>query len=312
MASSSGSAKTFTFRASTSTKRRFDIAKFRDRVPAFEDTKSVSVTLAHKAARSDPDLVINTGAKRYEGSRESAGGLTQGSCYIAVRVDAQTGVMTAMPLTDMYSFKPAITYHTYDEKKAEELMAKMGNRKAMLEERLLAKKAHHAAGDDDDDDPDRPGLKAELVDDDDVFDDGAEPGWAAREDRDEDGNDGLDMEDEDLFDDDEDDGFGDDDDVALQERLHAKESAAEAASKRHGPGDGDSADEHEEKDDEDEEDGRAAPESEWGRRTKEDLRAERKRLRARIEANWDRHGVAWESRAGTGGWAAARLSPQTA
>ena len=34
----------------------------------------------------------------------------------------------------------------------------------------------------------------------------------------EDGNDGLDMEDEDLFEDDEDDGLGDDDEIAFNER----------------------------------------------------------------------------------------------
>ena len=171
--------------------------------------------------------MIEAGGKRYEGTREQVGtSSTTDSCYIALSVDHERGVMRMVLLSDWYTFRPAVTHRTIGLDDAEELMKKSDRRADRAASKLRAMRKT------DDDDDDAQGSAArnaakteELLDDD--FDDGAGPDWAADEMQHEDGNDGMDMGDEILFESDEDDGLGDDDELAFNERQQAKQQQSE-------------------------------------------------------------------------------------
>ena len=292
----------FTLRASGLKDRVLEAAKFRDRVPALETTGGTVPRISRRTSGrlAEQTMLLQAGGKKYEGTREMVGSSAeQASEYVVMRVDAQNGVMTMMPLSAWYAFRPSITHSTLGLEDAEKLLAAKDRKAARAEQRIkkmskleedeegggAADAARGAAS----------SKEAARLEEDDEFDDGAGPDWAAREAQEEDGNDGLDMEDEDLFDDDEDDGLGDDDEAAFNERQQAHQALHEQAG---GPGRRALGAEEDtealaavaaaEEDDELEgAAGASAPTGEWGRRTKEDLRAERKARREAENASDD-------------------------
>ena len=314
--------------------RQFEVCKFRDRVAALETEKSVVKVERRIGGRpADERFVVTAGGQGYEGSRESVGTSAQASsCYVAVRVT--NGVMTMSPIGDWYAFRQQTRHDTIGLDEAEELM-KSKDRLSLLADQRLQKLRKDR--DDDDDDDGKGGKKRAAagssrgggggkavkreVDDDDEFDDGAGPNWAAAADRDEDGNDGLDMADEELFEDDEDDSFEaakardrqfgwvSTDDVEMnfhgdmEDARHAFEERknrqlAEIAQAKEEEGDDDDDDEgaggvkreiDEVLEDADEDDlyTRLARATQWGTQTKADLKAERRELRREDDSDED-------------------------
>ena len=268
-------------------KRVFEAAKFRDRVPALEArSSSVRVERQLGGRPSEQRFVLDAGSKRYEGTREAVGTSAQtASCYMVVHV--KDGAMEMMPLADWYAFRPAVTHATLGSEDAEDAMKRREKRSVMAEQKIEEKIAKQLGEDAAEGGASAAARKKRAKAEDDEFDDGAGPEWAASEMRDEDGNEGLDMEDEaQEFEDNDEDAFLDDDAIAFNERVQAKQSASLRAQKvRRSADDDDDDDELAEEEEEEEEGvvggglGGDAASSEWSRRAKEDLRAERKQLR---------------------------------
>ena len=303
MASSSASAKTYELRIGAARGRVLEAAKFRDLVPALETSTGPVPRLTRRTSGRprEQGMLLQAAEKKYEGTREVVGAGEGGSDYMVVRVDRKNSIMTMTPLNAWYSFRPAITHSTLGLEDAEALLAAK-DKKALRAEQRLAKLTGVTGADDEEGGGGGSGgggggdgggggsssKNAEMAHDDEGFDDGAGPDWAAREAQDEDGNDGLDMEDEDLFDDDEDDGLGDDDEAA----FNARQEAAAALHEQNGAGrralgaaDNDedalvaAAAAAAEEEDDDFESAGGAGASELERRTKADLKAEKKLLR---------------------------------
>jgi len=297
---------TFSLRALPAEGRVLEAAKFRDRVPALETTTGAVPKVSRRTTGRprEQGMLLQAGGKRYEGTREMVGvGADQSSDYVVVRRDARNGVMTITPLAAWYTFRPSITHRTLGIDDAEALLAAK-DRKALKAEMKLKKLTQKDV--DDDEEAGGGGLGGRggaggMLDADD-FDDGAGPDWDHHQqvefnkyshglgDKDEDGNDGLDMEDDEFrADDDEDEGiFDDDEQEGLQGRLQAQHTRASMRN----PG---SAVEHEDdpealaaaaaaaqEEDDDSDDDRRLQRgiSDHLRRTKEDLRAERRAMRA--------------------------------
>ena len=296
----------FSLRALPAAGRVLEAAKFRDRVPALETTTGAVPKVSRRTTGRprEQGMQLQAGGKRYEGTREMVGvGADQSSDYVVVRRDARNGIMTITPLAAWYTFRPSITHRTLGIDDAEALLAAK-DRKALKAEMKLKKLTRRDV--DDDEEAGGGGLGGRggaggMLDTDD-FDDGAGPDWDRHQqvefnkyshglgDKDEDGNDGLDMEDDEFrADDDEDEGiFDDDEQEGLQGRLQAQHTRASMRN----PG---SAVEHEDdpealaaaaaaaqEEDDDSDDDRRLQRgiSDHLRRTKEDLRAERRAMRA--------------------------------
>jgi hypothetical protein len=271
---------TMELRVSGSKGRKYLAGKFRERVSALE-RPSTSVRIARKTGvrPSEQGLVLDIDGKRYEGTQEMVGTSTdQSTGYVVCKIDR--GVMTLTPLAEWYAVKPAITHATIGFDEYEDRMEARNKSAARMDARL--KETAKVEVEDSQED-----ANVAALPDDDDFDDGAGPDWAANEMRNEDGNEGLDMEDEDLFEDDEDDGLGDDDETAFQARQQTKQFASAGVPRRSddderaadgASGGGGGADDSDDELDEDAGVKRGEG-STWMAQAKADLRAERKALR---------------------------------
>ena len=184
--------------------RKFEALKFREVVKQLE-SKNGRARLERVGGAnvrpSEQKFSLLESGRKYEGTREAVGTSSQASsCYVALRV--QEGAMTMMPLAEWFTFRPAVTHSTIGLDDAEALMDKSDKRSALRDKRVASLRKRD--GDEDEGSGAAAGSDREADDD---FDDGTGPAWVAGEMRDEDGNEGLDMQDEDLFDDDEDDSF---------------------------------------------------------------------------------------------------------
>lgn len=296
-----------------------EACKFRERVPALESSSAASkAVLIERETGRQERYVIAAGGKRYEGLREAVGtSATNSSCYVAVSINGDG--MTLTPLGEWYAFRPEATHKTIGLEDAEMLMERSDKKSKLADlklERLLKQKEEEEEDDGEGSGGKKKGkeLRGDIaasagaggsggghvergggMDDDDDFDDGAEPGWAARADNDEDGNEGLDMADEDLFEDDEDDTFAATKAREMQfgcvatdreesEHYQAVEESRAQFEERRIKQLSDLAQGQEERGlelaaDDEEELERVGGDTEWGRRTKEDLKAERAQRR---------------------------------
>ena len=292
-----------------------EACKFRERIPALESSSRAPPVLVERETGRHERYVVAAGGKRYEGSREAVGtSATNASCYVAVSVSGD-GTMTLTPLSEWYAFRPEATHQTIDIDDAEMLMERSDKKSKLADmklERLLKKKddfdeeeeggkkkgkdgGGSGGGDGGGGKARREGGAEGMDDDDDEFDDGAGSRWAARADDEEDGNDGLDMADENPFEDDEDDTFAATKEREMQfgcvstdreesEAFQAAEDSRAQYEERRIKQLADLAQEQEEHGiertgDDEEEFERAHGDTEWGRRTKEDLKAERAQRR---------------------------------
>ena len=199
-------------------KRTYHLAKFRDAVPALSDPSStVRMTpTTGELGEQQWGLEID-GVRPFNGARERVAGIGgKQSGYVLFRVEPSTGVLTVLPVSEWYDFRPQVQHTTLTMEEAERSLEKGmhdGGRRL---------KKDRAAAEDAAMDGDADAAQAAELDSGDEFDDGADPRF--KEDVDENGREGLDMENEDdMFDDDDDDVFEEDDERAVAGREQAKQ-----------------------------------------------------------------------------------------
>ena len=326
----------YELRLARASARTLEVCKFQQPVSGLESTSGrgvrvertlPTVSTAFNRKHTEEEFAITAGGRRYVGSRESVGADANASSqYVAIQI--KHGVMTMTPLADWYFFRPEVQHATMSLEDAEASMSSKSKR-AEIRERRLANMTKKEEDDEEDEDGKRGGRKRSALgggggrgvkfdpDADDEFDDGAGPDWAAGEMRDEDGNEGLDMMDEELFEDDEDESFeatkrrdlqygivmADEEELSFNtgmEEMRASEleraergyrERAEAAEERGespgGGGSGGAGDDPFDDDDDDDDDGavggaawrRQQSNSEWATRMKQDLKAAKKQRR---------------------------------
>ena len=310
--------RTFELRAAGqfSQSQSYDVLQFREPVPELAKNKKAALKFDRNVGEgvrpSEQKYDITAGGRKYEGMRQNVGTSSeQTPCYMAIRVE--DGVMTMLPVSDFYSFKPAITHKTTTLDEAEEAW-KNRNKRDNLDDKKMRQmmRKDEMVGDDEDGGSGRAnaggssrgggggggggGSKAAAFDDDDEFDDGANPAWAAGEMDDEDGNDGLDIDEgNDGFDDDDDDSnaavmaresqygrTGNDEEIreaadAFEETMQMR-GEREAAQSR--PDRGEGSDDEDDDEDEEEIDGGvamgASSSSGWSKDIKDALRDDRR------------------------------------
>ena len=216
-------------------KRDFHVVKFVKAMPSLHD-KTSTVKVEKGLRRTDPPLTMTVSGERLEGARELVGVGAKSSSYMVFRVNEAGRVLSALPAASWYSFKPEIKYDTLTldevearEKeggRAREKLPGIDSSKSKLEklreqvESKLEQEDEDGGGvggmGDDDDGPGGGGGDGE-----DLFDGGGGGDDAFEN---EDGREGLDMEDEELFDDDDNDAFEDDDEQARDDRQQAQRS----------------------------------------------------------------------------------------
>ena len=244
-------------------KRTYHLAKFRDAVPALSDPSStVRMTpTTGELGEQQWGLEID-GVRPFNGARERVAGIGgKQSGYVLFRVEPSTGVLTVLPVSEWYDFRPQVQHTTLTMEEAERSLEKGmhdGGRRL---------KKDRAAAEDAAMDGDADAAQAAELDSGDEFDDGADPRFKEhlepnpkpspkpspspnhspspspipgpnpspnphphpnpdpeQEDVDENGREGLDMENEDdMFDDDDDDVFEEDDERAVAGREQAKQ-----------------------------------------------------------------------------------------
>jgi len=283
--------------------RKFNVAKFRDPVNELcnKSGKSREMRIARAAPRSrDPELRLDTGSRVYEGEKEMVGTSSlAGSCYAIFELDSAKGIIRVHDVNDWYSFRPEQQYAMLSTEDAELALSQGDHRGRQQEERLnklrrddgitasarraaeLAeeikaaeemgiKLSKHAI-------QSEKGATVEIEEEEDEFDDGADPEWngGGANFTEEDGRDGLDVEDDDAFDDDDDDAFEEDDVLAMGARQDAKRwASSRAGASQVGAGEigvDESGDVEIEEGD--------AEESEWSKKHKEALKAQSRMLR---------------------------------
>ena len=202
-------------------RRTYHLAKFRDQMPALSDP-STTVKMTPKTGElGEQQWGLEVGGGRpFNGTRERVSGVGgKQSGYVLFRVEPSTGVLTVLPMSEWYEFRPQIQHATFTMEEADEALEKHEHSGRQLKKKGAA-------------DADAEAPAAPAADDDEVghkfdFDDGADPRF--KEDLDENGREGLDMENEDdMFDDDEDDVFEEDDDQAVAGRAQSKQWGAGA------------------------------------------------------------------------------------
>jgi len=222
--------------------REYHIANFRTAVPEMQDKTSKAVKIKRNTtSRTEPPMLLSAGKKTYEGTREGVGtSSSKSSSYVLFRVD-EKGKLSAYPLASWHSFKPSINYETMTLEQAESWEGRKGlppkklsgasslrdKLKEQLSERSdeVARQGGTSDDDDDDDGGGGTGRQGGMDDggDGDAFDAGDDGGLMMTEMENEDGREGLDVEDDD-FDDDDNDAFEDDDDEAIGARQAAQKS----------------------------------------------------------------------------------------
>jgi hypothetical protein len=278
--------------AGTAAKPRL-LAKFRERIPALEPrpgepaagTLTRQQPAASKAAQRHgrtPDSVytVSASGKTFEGTKETAG--AGASTYVLMRVEPSDGRggprnVQVLPIEEWVSFRPAITYDTLDIDEAEKSLQQNDFRGSKSDARIasLRKGGHDEASA-----VEEP-AGAEFEED--LFDDGADTagpasgggGW-----QEEDGREGLDVEDEgDMFDDDDDEFFEEDDLAAGARQEAAKMVGQEVARVRLGIADDDQEDEVESE--------KPEETSEWKTYQKKILKADRREWRREEDPDFD-------------------------
>tara|TARA_B110001452_G_scaffold177970_1_gene149332 strand:+ start:257 stop:1573 length:1317 start_codon:yes stop_codon:yes gene_type:complete len=260
-------------------RRNYTVAKFRARMPQLSDSSSRVRMGVKKGELGEQQWALEVGCSTYEGTRERIGGtlgVAATSSYALFRMDPETGVLTLLPQgqekksgaqktheVEWYDFRPALTHETISMDDAIKAMDRQDHSGSRVKGREL-KKLNQGDGDDDE----AQAQEERTLDESDEFDDGADA--AFRENKDEDGREGLDMENEDdIFDDDDDDFFAEDDEEAVESRLQAKQFGAGESTLA-----GVEANEEEQEADEGEEGVEGS--DEWKKTSKEVLKAERR------------------------------------
>eukprot|EP00310_Coccolithus_braarudii_P017991 CAMPEP_0183334964 /NCGR_PEP_ID=MMETSP0164_2-20130417/3403_1 /TAXON_ID=221442 /ORGANISM="Coccolithus pelagicus ssp braarudi, Strain PLY182g" /LENGTH=487 /DNA_ID=CAMNT_0025504213 /DNA_START=13 /DNA_END=1476 /DNA_ORIENTATION=+ len=274
---SAQSSQQYTIRAGRRTGRTHQLARFRDKVPALEtDQEKVSMSSKRTVRAGEPQWLLKTAERTYEGSKEAAGGGFSSATkteYVLFKLDSQSRVLEVTPIKEWAAYKPAISYTTFTAEEAEAAMSSQDVGGTKAEARLDKLKGKDKKGAVDTAEGGGEGADEGAVSNDVEaafdFDDGTGGGDGGLCEMDEDGREGLDMEEEDLFDDDDDDaGFEEDDAAAFARTEGAAAAAGEAAKVTHfGVELEDGADEGEE------------GEADWGKSVKDDLKAEKKRRR---------------------------------
>ena len=271
-------------------------------LPLLDEAKpsSKAVVLERTTGRRavDEKYVMSVEGKRYEGTRESFGAsAANNSCYVTVTLNEDSKTMTLTPLGEWYAFRPEVTHKTIGLEDAEMLMERTDRRSILQDQKLQDMLTKKKGGEEEEEEEGGPAdgknknkSKVDFVDDDE-FDDGAGINWSARADEDEDGNEGLDMADEELFEDDEDDtneailqrdgaygrDFATDELQALQDTTNARLKVQKEIEDRVHDTDGIEADELAAYMNDDEPNG--AADASWGKTTKEALKAQRAQQR---------------------------------
>ena len=169
---------------------------------------------------NDANWHLETPGRAYEGVREAVGtSSSQTSCYVLFRVDERSRIMEAIPLAEWASYRPAISYETFTSEQAEQALSSNDHQGAKSDARM-SKFLRHGDADDAE------GGAAFGGGEDGFEEEGGEEGGGAGMWDDEDGREGLDMEEEDLFDDDEDDHGFEDDEEAVSARNEGKNWAS--------------------------------------------------------------------------------------
>ena len=209
----------FTVMTDSKQRRTYHMAKFRGPAPPALTDPAASVQMTQKEGdvKNESLWVMDVGDAKYDGTRERVAGTSGSNGYALFRVDAN-GVLSVLPLTEWYDFRLHIEQRKLSKEeqdaKEKEMERKMGGGND-TERKPKKKSGADADGDDDDGDENAAGV------DEFDFDDGADPRF--KEDVNEDGREGLDMEGEDdMFDDDENDQEAEDDEHAMEGREQAK------------------------------------------------------------------------------------------
>jgi len=243
-------AASFALKAAGSAAKPRLLAKFRDPMPSLDPRpgeppaatltrqQPVAGKTAYRQGRT-PDPIYTLRApenKTFEGTKEAAGG--GASSYVLLRVEAGDGRagprnVQVVPVEEWVSFRPSITYETLDIDEAEKALQQNDFRGSKSDSRLAGLRKGSRGEGGAAEEPMAEGFEEDL------FDDGAEEmnggfgtvtGW-----EEEDGREGLDVEDEEMFDDDEDEYFEEDEGAAGARAEAAKLAVHEAARVRLGP-----------------------------------------------------------------------------
>eukprot|EP00965_Chrysotila_dentata_P111798 3697187-Pleurochrysis_carterae.AAC.2 len=211
---------TWTLRNSRSVKqqanvKQLQLAKFREPVSALERNSAADVQLVSREPSTrnggEPLWRMSVPGRKYEGFKESAGASSgSSSCYVLFKADPKNKVLEVVNVGEWASYRPAISYDTMSAEDAEAAMLASDHRGAKTDARIDKFRKHN---DQDDGAASAAPVPGASAFDDEDFDDGAaEDFFGGGADGEEDGREGLDMEDDDLFDDDEDDVGAEDDD----------------------------------------------------------------------------------------------------
>ena len=151
-------------------KRTYHLAKFRDAVPALSDPSStVRMTpTTGELGEQQWGLEID-GVRPFNGARERVAGIGgKQSGYVLFRVEPSTGVLTVLPVSEWYDFRPQVQHTTLTMEEAERSLEKGmhdGGRR-LKKDRAAAEDAADGVGH---------AAQAAELDSGDEFDDGADP-----------------------------------------------------------------------------------------------------------------------------------------